>query len=147
MSYIRSSPVMKAPALPAAATTAGPWRALRSLLRGSDSRRKRDRRAVPIADVPGEAMLRAHSGDGAAYREVLRWSSQWLRVFFEYHDPDLNSWEVDAAVKETIAAIHAKRHTFDGRCLYAEWLGAVARYKSSSVLCHLRAGAPAEATY
>ncbi|OAH44674.1 hypothetical protein AX777_20610 [Sphingobium yanoikuyae] len=90
-------------------------------------------------------MLRAHGGDGAAYREVLRWSSQWLRVYFEYHGPDLNSWEVDFAVKETIAAVHAKRHTFVGHHTFAEWLEAVARYKAPSLLSTLRAGNCADA--
>jgi hypothetical protein len=147
MSYMQSRLAMNAPAPAGPPEIKGRWGGLRSLLPGSRSRVRRDRRSVPIADVPGEAMLRAQGGDGVAYREVLRWSSQWLRVFFEYHGPELSSWEVDAAVKETIAAIHAKRHTFDSRCPYVEWLGAVARYKSASLLCSLRAGGPADATY
>lgn len=140
MAYMISRMTATAPTLPKA-TGASAWAGLRGLLPKAKSRSRRNSRSAGVGDIAGDAMLRAHGGDGAAYREVLRWSSQWLRVYFEYHSPELNAWQVDFAVKETIAAIHAKRHTFTGGRSFAEWLEAVARYKSPTLLSDLRAGA------
>jgi len=75
-------------------------------------------------------MLLAQTGDSAAYREVLRWSEQWLRTFYEYHGPDLSFHEVDRAVRDTISAVHQKRHTFADGTDFVKWLEAIARYKS-----------------
>ena len=93
-----------------------------------------------ITDGPGEAMLRAHDGDGAAYRAVLRWSAQWLRIYFEYYGPSLSQHDTDAAVNEIMSAVHAKRQTFLGTCPYSKWLKAIADHKAPRFLGYCPAG-------
>jgi hypothetical protein len=94
-----------------------------------------------ITDGPGEAMLLAHNGDGAAYRAVLRWSAQWLRTYFEYYGPSLSQRETEAAINEIMSAVHAKRHTFLGDCPYAKWLEAITDHKAPRFLGYCPAGA------
>lgn len=94
-----------------------------------------------IGDDPGEAMLLAHNGDAIAYRAVLQWSARWLHIYFEYHGAHFSRREIDAAVNETIAAVHAKRHTFEGKCAYSQWLEAIADYKAPLFLQSRSSGA------
>lgn len=105
------------------------WRRVRDDLfrrSGSTSRLSGDEHVAG----PARAMMLAHGGDSDAYRQVLHWSEQWLRIFYEDHRPHLARDEVEASVRDALEAVHRKRHTFDGRSEYGRWLEAIARHKA-----------------
>lgn len=127
------------------------WASLSALFDRSRSSGRRwfrgtARPTVGESDGPGQAMLRSQAGDAAAYREVLGWSARWLRVFYEYHCPELDAAGVNDAVRQTLSALHAKRHTFEAHCTYARWLEAVARHKAPFPITTRATGALVTAT-
>lgn len=73
-------------------------------------------------------MLGGLSGDGAAYRDLLRDLTPRLRAFFRRR---LANWPEDCEdlVQETLLAVHARRHTYDADQPFTAWAYAVARYK------------------
>jgi RNA polymerase sigma factor (sigma-70 family) len=71
-------------------------------------------------------MVAAQAGDAAAYRQLLREISAWLR---RYYSRRLPPSMIDDVSQEVLLAIHAKRHTYDPQRPFIAWLAAIARYK------------------
>jgi len=73
-------------------------------------------------------MIDGLSGDGTAYRDLLRELTPRLRAFFRRR---LVGWPEDCEdlVQETLLAVHARRHTYDAGQPFTAWAYAVARYK------------------
>ena len=71
-------------------------------------------------------MAAAQAGDAAAYRQLLREISAWLK---RYYSRRLPPSMIDDVSQEVLLAIHAKRHTYDPQRPFIAWLSAIARYK------------------
>jgi RNA polymerase sigma-70 factor (ECF subfamily) len=77
-------------------------------------------------------MRKAQQGDGAAYRELLEEVQSALEGYFVRALLRTGLGDRIASedlVQETLLAIHAKRHTYDGEQPFGPWLFAIARYK------------------
>lgn len=84
------------------------------------------RPAVADAADQGALMAAAQGGDAGAYRVLLEQLRPWLLGYFRRRlPPDL----VEDAVQETMAAIHAKRHTYQSDRPIGPWIAAIAKYK------------------
>lgn len=84
------------------------------------------RRPTGDATDQGALMAAAQRGDAGAYRVLLEQLRPWLQGYFRRRLPaDL----VEDAVQETMAAIHAKRHTYQPDRPIGPWIAAIARYK------------------
>ena len=84
------------------------------------------RPAVADASDQGTLMAAAQRGDAGAYRLLLEQLRPWLQGYFRRRlPPDL----VEDAVQETMAAIHAKRHTYQPDRPIGPWIAAIAKYK------------------
>ena len=82
--------------------------------------------AVADASDQGALMAAAQRGDAGAYRVLLEQLRPWLQGYFRRRlPPDL----VEDAVQETMAAIHAKRHTYQPDRPIGPWIAAIAKYK------------------
>lgn len=78
-------------------------------------------------------MLAALAGDNAAYRALLTELRAHLRSYFRLRLR--NEADAEDLVQETLAAVHAKRITYDPARPFTVWAHAIARYK---LLDHLR---------
>ncbi len=74
----------------------------------------------------GVLMVATQRGETAPYRRLLALLRLWLMEYFRRRLPPAI---VEDAVRETLIAIHSKRHTFDPRRPFGPWMAAIARYK------------------
>jgi RNA polymerase sigma-70 factor (ECF subfamily) len=72
-------------------------------------------------------MLAAQDGDAFTYRILLSEVAAWLIGRLRCRVP-VDS--IDQVVKETLIAIHRKRHTYDRSCSFEAWLTAVMNHKA-----------------
>jgi len=79
-----------------------------------------------VEDEWGKLMVAAQGGHAGAYRRLLDEMRQWLCRFYARRLPPSM---VEDAVRDTLIAIHEKRHTYDPERPFRPWLIAVARYK------------------
>lgn len=70
-------------------------------------------------------MAASLSGDAIAYRALLQEAARWLR---RYYAARLVPSAIDDAVRDTLLALHTRRHTFDVQQAFLPWLAAIARY-------------------
>jgi hypothetical protein len=113
------------------------WAKLGSLLQGGCP----DLRAATGIDPPegetiqddpwGLRMAAAQTGDEDAYRRLLSDIETWLLAYYERYLP---SASVAPAVRETLRAVHAKRHTYRMSRPFKPWLAEIARYKLAARL-------------
>jgi RNA polymerase sigma-70 factor (ECF subfamily) len=76
-------------------------------------------------------MIAALGGDEAAYRDILRRLSGYLRGYYKMRlmQAGRGTSEAEDLVQETLLAVHARRHTYDPAQPFTPWLYAIARYK------------------
>ncbi|HLX28119.1 MAG TPA: sigma factor [Casimicrobiaceae bacterium] len=70
-------------------------------------------------------MARAQSGDGEAYRRLLRAITPCLRALAVRGGSDLR--DVEDVVQDVLLTVHAVRHTYDPARPFGPWLTAIAR--------------------
>lgn len=80
-----------------------------------------------------ERLVRALSGDAAAYHAFLKELSGHLRAFLRRRLSGLPD-EVEDLVQETLLAVHNQRHTYDPRQPLTPWIHAIAKYKLIDLL-------------
>jgi RNA polymerase sigma-70 factor (ECF subfamily) len=73
-------------------------------------------------------MVRAQTGDEAAYRVLLTELSEHLRGYFRRRLTTM-AGDAEDLVQETLLAIHNQRHTYDRSRPLTTWFYAIARYK------------------
>nr|WP_244549046.1 sigma factor [Bradyrhizobium canariense] len=71
-------------------------------------------------------MMKAQTGDGQAYEQLLRELDAWL---CRYYARRLPHPAAEDARQNTLLAIHAKRHTYAPSKPFGAWVFAIARYK------------------
>ena len=98
----------------------------------------------PPANFPKEAfavreehlrglMLKAHTGDDAAYQALLTQLSGHLRAFYWRRLRGI-AVEIEDLVQETLLAVHNQRDTYDAARPLTAWCHAIARYKLVDLL-------------
>jgi RNA polymerase sigma-70 factor (ECF subfamily) len=103
----------------------------------SDDRSTRS--AAPGADADAREsrlhalMVRAQSGEAAAYRDFLRETAALVRGFLRRRLARLPD-DIEDLVQETLLAVHNQRHTYDPARPVTSWLHAIARYKLVDLL-------------
>lgn len=82
-------------------------------------------------------MLASRRGDAAAYRVLLAKLAPRLRAYYERRLTGVGhgAEKAEDLVRETLLAIHLKRHTYDSDSPFTPWLHAIARYR---LIDHLR---------
>ena len=80
-----------------------------------------------------DLMLRALSGDSAAYHAFLKDLSAHLRAYLRRRLARLPD-DVEDLVQETLLAVHNQRHTYDADQPLTAWVQAIARYKLVDLL-------------
>jgi RNA polymerase sigma-70 factor (ECF subfamily) len=74
-------------------------------------------------------MLRALTGDGGAYAELLRRLAVRFRAYFRRRLGSGEDAVAEDLTQETLIAIHVKRETYDLSQPFTAWIYAIARYK------------------
>lgn len=77
-------------------------------------------------------MQRAQAGDARAYDLLLRSIAPQIRTMALriLHDPQ----DVEDAVQDVLAAVHAVRHTYDPNRPFGRWLGGIAHHRFVDLL-------------
>ena len=94
---------------------------------------QRDARLIDNERRLRELLVRALSGDTAAYHGFLKALSAHLRAYFRkrlFQRPD----EVEDLVQETLLAVHNQRQTYRTDQPLTAWVHAIARYKLVDLL-------------
>ena len=79
-------------------------------------------------------MLASLDGDAAAYRDLLRELTVYLRAYYRRRLSDGRA-DVEDLVQETLIAVHSRRKSYDRSQPFTAWAYAMARYK---LVDHLR---------
>src|SRR5581483_1206275 len=74
-------------------------------------------------------MVRALSGDAAAYAALLKRLTAHLRAYYLRRLGSGRAADAEDLLQETLIAMHAKRHTYDPSRPFTAWVHAIARYK------------------
>ena len=85
-------------------------------------------RAVQGDDL-GRLMIRAQSGDAAAYRALLQVLTRLLRGHIRKRAPQLQACDVEDVVQEILISVHEARASYDPARPFPPWLFALARHR------------------